>query len=80
MGFFNLGLELNVYRLQKAAEELAANQATRDPLVPRLLKNITAISVQVPGSFFQKLQLRAEIRGLLVPGRDTCILVNNQSV
>ncbi|CEO59600.1 hypothetical protein PMG11_04272 [Penicillium brasilianum] len=57
---------LNVDRLKKASEELAANQITADPLVRRLLKNITAIGVQVPGSFFQKLQLRAELRGLLV--------------
>jgi hypothetical protein len=57
---------LNVDRLQKAAEELGTNQVTSDPLVRRLLKNITAIGVQVPGSFFQKLQMRAELRGLLV--------------
>ncbi|KAJ5318263.1 hypothetical protein N7476_004683 [Penicillium atrosanguineum] len=57
---------LNVARLQKAAEELATSQVTSDPLVRRLLKNITAIGVQVPGSFFQKLQMRAELRGLLV--------------
>jgi hypothetical protein len=57
---------LNVDRLQRATKELAANQVTTDPLVRRLLKNITAIGVRVPGSFFQKLQLRAEIRGLLV--------------
>jgi hypothetical protein len=57
---------LNVDRLQKATEELATNKVTTDPLVRRLLKNITAIGVQVPGSYFQKLQLRAEIRGLLV--------------
>ncbi|KAJ5367173.1 hypothetical protein N7541_001114 [Penicillium brevicompactum] len=53
-------------RLRKVAEELAANQVSTDALVRRLLKNITAIGVQVPGSFFQKLQMRAEIRGLLV--------------
>ncbi|KAJ5198759.1 uncharacterized protein N7498_007876 [Penicillium cinerascens] len=57
---------LNVDRLQKAAEELSTNQTTSDPLIRRLLKNITAIGVQVPGSFFQKLQIRAELRGLLV--------------
>lgn len=57
---------LNVDRLQKAAEELGTNQVTSDPLVRRLLKNITAIGVQVPGSFFQKLQMQAELRGLLV--------------
>lgn len=43
---------LNVDRLKRAAEELAANQVAADPLVQRLLKNITAIGVQVPGSFF----------------------------
>jgi hypothetical protein len=57
---------LNVDRLRKATDELAANHVITDPLVRRLLKNITAIGVQVPGSFFQKLQLRADIRGLLV--------------
>lgn len=57
---------LNVDRLQKAAKELGTNQVTSDPLVRRLLKNTTAIGVQVPGSFFQKLQMRAELRGLLV--------------
>ncbi|EPS29066.1 hypothetical protein PDE_04014 [Penicillium oxalicum 114-2] len=57
---------LTVNRLHKATEELAANQVTTDPLVRRLLRNITAIGVQVPGFFFQKLQMRAKIRGLLV--------------
>jgi hypothetical protein len=57
---------LNLDRLKKAAEELSANQGASDPLIRRLLKNITAIGVQVPGSFFQKLQMRAELRGLLV--------------
>lgn len=57
---------LNVARLQNAARELAADHVTKDPLVRRLLKNLTAIGVQVPGSFFHKLQMRAEIRGLLV--------------
>lgn len=57
---------LNVARLQNAARELAADHVTKDPLVRRLLKSLTAIGVHVPGSFFHKLQMRAEIRGLLV--------------
>lgn len=57
---------LDANRLQTAAKELAANQIASDPLVRRLLKNITAIGSQVPGSFFHKLQMRAELRGLLV--------------
>lgn len=57
---------LHVARLQNAARELAASHVTKDPLVRRLLKNLTAIGAQVPGSFFQKLQMRAEIRGLIV--------------
>lgn len=57
---------LNYDRLRKAAEEIASHHVSSDPLVRRLLKNITAIGVQVPGSFFQKLQIRAELRGLIV--------------
>ncbi|KAJ5370019.1 uncharacterized protein N7496_006111 [Penicillium cataractarum] len=57
---------LNIDRLQRAATALATNRVTTDPLVRRLLKNITAIGVHVPGSFFHKLQMRAELRGLLV--------------
>jgi hypothetical protein len=57
---------LDADRLRKAAEELASNQVPADPTIRRLLKNITAIGVQVPGSYFQKLQMRAELRGLLV--------------
>ncbi|KAL5335624.1 hypothetical protein BJX70DRAFT_401418 [Aspergillus crustosus] len=56
---------LSTQQLQDAAGQLAAGKAPI-PAVQRLLKNITAIGVQVPGSFFQKLQMRAEIRGLLV--------------
>ncbi|OJJ51894.1 hypothetical protein ASPSYDRAFT_165466, partial [Aspergillus sydowii CBS 593.65] len=37
-----------------------------DPLIRRLLKNITSIGIHVPGSFYQKLQMRGEIRGSLV--------------
>ncbi|KAJ5613434.1 hypothetical protein N7510_006628 [Penicillium lagena] len=49
----NLDLNsLNVDRLQKAAKELSTNQVIADPLVRWLLKNITAIGVQVLGSFF----------------------------
>jgi hypothetical protein len=57
---------LNYDRLKKAAEEIATHQVSSDLLVRRLLKNITAIGVQVRGSFFQKLQMRAELRGLIV--------------
>jgi hypothetical protein len=57
---------LNYDRLKKAAEEIVGHHVPSDPLVRRLLRNITAIGVQVPGSFFQKLQMRAELRGLIV--------------
>ncbi|KUL82104.1 hypothetical protein ZTR_10073 [Talaromyces verruculosus] len=57
---------LSTLRLQDAAEKLTAGQITDDPTIRRLLKNITAISVQVPGSYFQKLRMRSEIRGLIV--------------
>lgn len=56
---------LSTQQLQNATEQITARQVA-DQTVRRLLKNITAIGVQVPGSFFQKLQMRAEIRGLLV--------------
>jgi hypothetical protein len=57
---------LTAAQFQDAAKELAAGQPTKDPVVRRLLRNITAIGIQVPGSFFQKLRLRGEIRGLLI--------------
>jgi hypothetical protein len=57
---------LTTLQLQDAAKELAAGQSVNDPIIRRLLKNITAIGIQVPGSFFQKLQVSAEIRGLLI--------------
>jgi hypothetical protein len=57
---------LSFDRLREASEELTANHVSTDPLIRRLLKNITAIGAQVPGSFFQKLQRRAELRGLIV--------------
>jgi hypothetical protein len=57
---------LTTAQFQDAAKELAAGQPIKDPVVRRLLRTITAIGVQVPGSFFQKLRLRGEIRGLLI--------------
>lgn len=57
---------LNYDRLKKAAEEIVGHHVPSDPLVRRLLRNITAIGVQVPGSFFEKLQMRTELRGLIV--------------
>jgi hypothetical protein len=57
---------LTTLQLQNAAQQLAAGQPTEEPAVRRLLKNITSIGVQIPGSFFQKLQMRAEIRSLLI--------------
>jgi hypothetical protein len=57
---------LTTAQFQDAAKELAAGQPTKDPVVRRLLRNITAIGIQVPGLFFQKLWLRGEIRGLLI--------------
>lgn len=57
---------LNYDRLVKAAEELAMHRSASDPLVRRLLKDMTTIGARVPGSFFQKLQMRAELRGLIV--------------
>jgi hypothetical protein len=53
-------------QLQDAIKVLATTKSTNDPLVRRLLKNITSIGIHVPGSFYQKLQMRGEIRGLLV--------------
>lgn len=71
---------LDADRLRKAAEELAANQVPADSIIRRLLKNITAIGVQVPGSFFQKLQMRGELQVLLVcEGMPTFWLTINPS-
>lgn len=56
---------LNHDRLRRAAEEIVGHHVPSDPLIRRLLKNITAIGAQVPGSFFPKLQMRAELRGLI---------------
>jgi hypothetical protein len=53
-------------QIQDAVKVLATTKSTNDPLIRRLLKNITSIGIHVPGSFYQKLQMRGEIRGLLV--------------
>lgn len=57
---------LNYDRLRKAADEIATYRLSSDPLVRKLLKDITTIGARVPGSFFQKLQMRGELRGLIV--------------
>jgi hypothetical protein len=43
---------LTTLQLQLATEELAAGQVTTDLIIRQLLKNITAIGIQVPGPFF----------------------------
>lgn len=42
-------------QLHDALKELAADQLIKDPIVRRLLTNITAIGIHVLGPFFQKL-------------------------
>ena len=57
---------LTTTQLQDAAKRLAAGEHVNDHTIRQLLQNITTIAMQVPGSFAQKLQLRSEIRGLIV--------------
>lgn len=56
---------LTVSQLQDAAKAVATGQTIDDPIIGRLLRNIEAIGMQVPGSFAQKLRMRSEIRGLI---------------
>jgi hypothetical protein len=42
---------LTTLQLQNAARQLAAGQPTQEQVIHRLLKNITSIGIQVPGSF-----------------------------
>lgn len=57
---------LTVNQLQDAAKTVATGQKIEDPIIRRLLRNIETIGMQVPGSFAQKLRMRAEIRGLIL--------------
>jgi hypothetical protein len=52
---------LTVIRLENATTALSAGQPVDNPVIQRLLRNVTAIGVRVPGSFFHKFQLRAEL-------------------
>lgn len=56
---------LTVSQLQNAAKTVATGHKIEDSIIRRLLRNIVAIGMQVPGSFAQKLRLRSEIRGLI---------------
>lgn len=52
---------LTVTQLENATTALYAGKPVDNPIIQRLLRNVTAIGVRVPGSFFHKLQLRAEL-------------------
>ena len=56
---------LTVSQLQNAVQTIETGQKIEDPIIRRLLQNIEAIGMQVPGSFAQKLRMRSEIRGLI---------------
>ncbi|KAJ5364729.1 uncharacterized protein N7496_010442 [Penicillium cataractarum] len=47
-------------------DNVVTGQKIKDPIIRRLLRNIVAIGMQVPGSFAQKLRLRSEIRGQII--------------
>lgn len=53
-------------QLQNAAKALSAGQPIDDPAIQRLQRNLITIGMRIPGSFAQKLLMRAEIRGLIV--------------
>ena len=53
-------------QLVRTAEAMKSGQKIDDPLIRQLLHMIETIAVKVPGSFAEKLKLRAEIRGLMV--------------
>ena len=57
---------LTVIQLQDAAKAVANGQFIQNPIIRRLLRDLTAIGTPVPQSFSQKLKLRSQIRGLLV--------------
>jgi hypothetical protein len=57
---------LTVEQLQDAAKAVSSGQSIDNPIVRRLLRDITAIGMQVPESFAQKLKMRSQIRGLIV--------------
>ena len=57
---------LTVDELEDAAKAIAERQTINNPIIQWLQENITSISMQVPGSFSEKLQFRSKIRGLNV--------------
>ena len=53
-------------QLLDALKALEEHRKIEDPLIRRLLHHMESIALCVPGSFAQKLKLRAEIRGLII--------------
>jgi hypothetical protein len=56
----------NGSQLLNAMKALEQHRKIEDPLIRRLLHDVESIATRVPGSFAQKLKLRAEIRGLII--------------
>jgi hypothetical protein len=53
-------------QLLDALKVLEQHHEVNDPLICRLLHDVENIRMRVPGSFAQKLKLRAEIRGQII--------------
>ena len=58
--------DLTEDQLADALRALEEHRKIEDPLIRRLLHDLESIATRVPGSFAQKLKLRAEIRGLVI--------------
>ena len=56
---------LTVIQLQDAAKAVANRQFIQNPIIRRLLRDLTAIGFSVPLSHSQKLMMRSQIRGLI---------------
>lgn len=58
--------DLTEDQIRDALNDLESHRKIDDPVIRRLLYTMQTIAMRVPGSFAQKLRLRAEIRGLIV--------------
>jgi hypothetical protein len=58
--------DLTEDQLLDALKALEEHRKIEDPLIRRLLRDVESIATRVPGSFAQKLKLRAEIRGQII--------------
>ena len=56
---------MTVIQLQDAAKVVANRQFIQNPIIRRLLRDLTAIGFSVPLSHSQKLMMRSQIRGLI---------------